>query len=90
MLSSTSEAVKKWKQKKIEESEAKLLKITSFLKVANKEIVEKIGLEISINLRHKVTNLNDHPTESVNEKPLMDNIYLFIIKFDGTSPLHKI
>ncbi|XP_025194215.1 uncharacterized protein LOC112593851 [Melanaphis sacchari] len=64
MLSSTSGAAKKRKQKKIEESKAKLPKITSFLKGANKEIVEKIGPDISNNLRDNVTNLDDHPIES--------------------------
>jgi hypothetical protein len=30
---------------------------------------------MSNNLRHKATNLDDHPTESVNEKPYnIDNI----------------
>lgn len=73
MLSSTSGAAKKRKQKKIEESKAKLPKITSFLKGANKEIVEKIGPDISNNLRDNVTNLDDHPIESVNKNPSTNN-----------------
>ncbi|KAL4148064.1 hypothetical protein QTP88_002368 [Uroleucon formosanum] len=73
MLSSTSGATKKRKQKKIEESKAKLPKITSFLKGANKEIVEKIRPDISNNLRDNVTNVDDHSIESVNKNPSINN-----------------
>ncbi|KAE9523367.1 hypothetical protein AGLY_016315 [Aphis glycines] len=60
LLSGTSGVAKKRKQKKFEESKAKLPKITSSLRIANKDIVEKIEPDISNNLRDNFTNLDDH------------------------------
>lgn len=72
MLSNTSGVAKKRKQKQIEESKVQLPKITSFLKVTNKGINDKIKLEISNNSWGNVRNLNDHLTQSYIEEPPID------------------